>query len=163
MKLNRIARPLIAALLLAGIPAVAPAANYRGIPHLHLTAAVLNAGGGRSAFSSHHLVPTLAGLKYAAENAKLNRQYGIERVNDFYRVFTFAIDDSSEKAGNFLIPLPKTAKTDPSDARALAQALYRAGLTPSGRCNVGFMLEVLICIRSTTISWSTWTRRLGLR
>ena len=144
MTLHHCVRSLLATLLLFGTPAAASATVYHGLPHLHLTAAVFDAGGGRDHFSAHRLVRTLAGAGYTAENAKLNRQYGVARVNDFYRVFTFAIDDASKRANSFLIPLPKGAKPDPHDGRALSLALYGAGLTPARRFDVGYMLEVLM-------------------
>ncbi len=134
---------LVAAVMLS-IRTAAGATIYRGFPHLHLTTAVVIAGGGAKQFDAHRLVGVLAGPAGAAENAKLIKQYGASRVDSFYTVFTFAVDDALKTAHKMLIPLPKTGRPDPSDGRALATALYAAGLTPSGRYDVGYMLEVLL-------------------
>jgi len=136
-------RTAVAAALLLTLPSAATATIYHGFPHLHLTMAVVDAGGGAARFDSHRLVKTLAGAQASAENTKLVRQYGASRVDSFYTVFTFAIDDAMKKAHNMLIPLPKTAVPDPANGPALAKALYGAGITPSGRYDVGYMLEVL--------------------
>lgn len=122
----------------------AQATVYRGFPHLHLTVAVVDAGGGAKHFDSHRLVKVLAGADASAENAKLIKQYGASRVDSFYSVFTFAVDDAVKHAHNMLIPLPKSPHPDPSDGRALATALYGAGITPAGRYDVGYMLEELM-------------------
>ncbi len=137
-------RAALAAVLVLGLPHSAKATVYHGFPHLHLTMAVVDAGGGAKHFDAHRLVATLAGAKAPAENAKLIKQYGASRVDSFYNVFTFAVGDSIKKAHNMLIPLPKSAQPDPADGRALATALYGAGVTPSGRYDVGYMLEVLM-------------------
>lgn len=134
---------MLAAACVAGVQTTAPGAAYRGFPHLHLTMAVVDAGGGGKDFDSHRLVQRLAGPQAAAENAKLVAQYGGARVDAFYNVFTFAIDDAVKRAHNSLIPLPKSPHPDPNDGRALATALYDAGVTRSGRFDVGHMLEVL--------------------
>ena len=135
---------ILTALVLAASPVTAGAAVYHGFPHLHLTMAVVDAGGGSKHFDSHRLVHRLAGTGAAAENAKIVRQYGNARVAAFYGVFTFAVDDALKKAHNMLIPLPKTAQPNPADGTALASALYHAGMTNAGRYDVGYMLEVLM-------------------
>jgi hypothetical protein len=136
---------LIPAVILAmAIPTASEAVVYHGFPHLHLTMAVVDAGGGAAGFDSHRLVKRLAGSQAAAENAKLTRQYGAVRVASFYGVFTFAVDDALKKAHNMLIPLPKKPDPDPTSGSALASALYHAGMTKAGRYDVGYMLEVLM-------------------
>ncbi len=142
--LKVLGRAALAAFLVLGMQSGASATVYRGFPHLHLTMAVVDAGGGAAHFDSHRLVQTLAGAEAQAENAKLIHQYGASRVDSFYSVFTFAVDDAMKKAHNMLIPLPKSPHPDPHDGKALATALYDAGVTPSGRYDVGYMLEELV-------------------
>ncbi len=138
---NRLA---LAGMLAVAMPAASWATVYHGFPHLHLTMAVVDAGGGAGRFDSHRLMQRLAGSQAASENDKLIRQYGAARVASFYDVFTFAVDDALKKAHNMLIPLPRTAQPDPAASSALASALYHAGMTPNGRYDVGYMLEVLM-------------------
>ena len=145
-----------AAIFLLSLSRTAQATVYRGFPHLHLTVAgvpaaghpdalsVVDAGGGPKHFDAHRLVAVLAGADASAENAKLIKQYGASRVDSFYDVFTFAVDRAVKRAHNMLIPLPKSPQPDPKDGRALAAALYGAGITPSGRYDVGYMLEELM-------------------
>jgi len=121
----------------------ANATVYHGFPHLHLTMAVVDAGGGATHFDAHRLVRSLAGAEAPAENAKLIKQYGATRVDSFYAVYTFAVKDAVKKAHNMLIPLPKS-HPNPASGPALARALYDAGVTPSKRFDVGYMLEVLM-------------------
>jgi hypothetical protein len=142
MTMNLRNRLILAALVLGLTPATAAAAVYHGFPHLHLTMAVVEAGGGAKHFDSHQLVHRLAGN--GAENAKIVRQYGTARVASFYGVFTFAVNDALKTAHNMLIPLPKTAQPDPADGSALSSALYHAGMTKDGRYDVGYMLEMLM-------------------
>jgi hypothetical protein len=139
-----VSRALLAALCLTLSSAVAGAAVYRGFPHLHLTMAVVDAGGGSGDFDARRLVDRLAGPGAAAENAKIVRQYGRVRIASFYAVFTFAVDDALKKAHNMMIPLPRSAQPNPADGPALSSALYHAGMTQAGRYDVGYMLEMLM-------------------
>jgi hypothetical protein len=134
-------RVFVVTVLALGIPSAATATVYHGFPHLHLTMAVVNAGGGARNFKSERLVEKIAGSN---ENAKLIRRFGTARVNTFYDVFTFAVNDAVKTAHNMVIPLPKKADPDPSDRVALANALYNAGVTPNHKFDVGYMLEVLM-------------------
>ena len=135
---------LAAAIAFFAAGTVARAEIYHGFPHLHLTVAVVDAGGGASNFDSRRLVSVLAGARAPAERAKLVAEYGPSRVDAFYDVFTFAVDDAVKRAHNMLIPLPKSPHPDPSNSQAMATALYDAGVTPSGKWDVGYMLEVLM-------------------
>jgi hypothetical protein len=137
-------RLVMAVSLLAAMPAVAGATVYHGFPHLHLTVAVVDAGGGARHFDSRRLVERMFGSKASAENAKLTRQFGATRVASFYTVFTFAVDDALKTARHMLIPLPKSAHPDPASGAQLANAMYHAGVTTSQRYDVGYMLEVLV-------------------
>jgi hypothetical protein len=142
--MKKVAYALSAALCLLAARAEANASIYHGFPHLHLTMAAVDAGGGARSFNSRRLMDRLAGPRAAAENAKLVRQYGPARVDAYYAVYTYAMTDAIKKAHNMLIPLPGSAHPTPNDAPALAIALYNAGITPAGRWDVGYMLEVLM-------------------
>ncbi len=142
MKLSK--QVALVALLVLGLQTAAKSSVYRGFPHLHFTVAVVDAGGGATHFDAHRLLATLAGADASAENAKLIKQFGAARMAAFYSVFTFAVDDAVKHAHNMLIPLPKSPHPDPKDGRALATALYGAGMTPAGRYDVGYMLEELM-------------------
>jgi hypothetical protein len=142
--MNVFHRLVIALTILIGSAGVAGATIYHGFPHLHLTMAVVDAGGGAANFDSRHLIRTLDASAAPSENARLVKRFGAARVASFYSVFTFAVDDAVKTAHNMLIPLPKSAQPDPKDGPALAKALYQAGVTPSGRYDVGYMLEMLM-------------------
>jgi hypothetical protein len=115
-----------------------------GQPNLKLTLAVVIAGGGSKHFDAATLFGVLAGPNAKAETAKLKHQYGAKRFREFVSVFTFAIDDSLAVVTHAKIPLPTTPAPNPADGKALSAALYQAGTTPSGKWDVGYMLEGLI-------------------
>ena len=131
-------------LLFAPLARPSEAIINHGKPDLRLTLAVVIAGGGPKHFQAAKLVSVLAGPMTAAEVAKLKHQYGAKGVQDFLDVFTYAIDDSLAVVTRDKIPLPSTPAPSPSDGKALSAALYKAGLTPSGKWDVGYMLEGLI-------------------
>jgi hypothetical protein len=126
--MKKVAYALSAALCLLAVRAEANASIYHGFPHLHLTMAAVDAGGGARSFNSRRLMDRLAGPRAATENAKLVRQYGPARVDAYYAVYTYAMTDAIKKAHNMLIPLPGSAHPTPNDAPALAIALYNAGI-----------------------------------
>lgn len=138
-------RAAFSALILFSLCAVsARAAIYHGFPHLHLMVAVVAAGGGFKHFEARQLVTALAGSDADAENASLVKRFGTERVDSFYRVFTYAVNDATKKAHNMLIPIPKSGQPDPADGPAVAAALYGAGTPPGKRFDVGYMLEAIM-------------------
>jgi len=135
---------LVSLLLFASLARPSQAIVNHGKPDLRLTLAVVIAGGGPKHFQAAKLISVLAGPLTAAEVAKLKKQYGAKGVQDFLDVFTFAVDDSLAIVTRDKIPLPSTPAPNPSDGKALSAALYKAGITPSGKWDVGYMLETLI-------------------
>jgi hypothetical protein len=122
----------------------ADAIVYRGQPDLALTSAIIAAGGGPSHFSSITLFERIAGRDADAEAKKLTDQFGAADVKTTFAIFDYAIDDTIvvAKARGIVLPRPRP---DPRNGKAIALALYRAGVTPSGRqWDVGYMLEHLI-------------------
>jgi hypothetical protein len=118
--------------------------RYYGTPDLALTAALVQAGGGADHFDAGQLVGVLAGANKDAEVAHLTHMYGAERVSQFLRTFTFAIEDSLRIAQSKQIYLPTPAPGLSSDGRALSASLFRAGTMPEGRFDIGYMIEHLI-------------------
>jgi hypothetical protein len=116
---------------------------YSGAPELPLTLAMVVAGGGPEHFTSTTLVGVLAGAKTQAEVDKLNKQFGADKVASFLTVFDFVVSDSLKIVTEKKVPLPKQPRPDPKDGKALAAALYHAGVV-DGRYNVEVMLDKLV-------------------
>ncbi len=116
---------------------------YSGAPDLPLTLSMIAAGGGPAHFRSTTLVGTLAGPNTKAEVDKLTKQFGAKNVQSFLTVFDFVVADSLKIVTAKKIALPKDPKPDPKDGKALAAALYTAGVT-GGRYNVEIMLDKLV-------------------
>lgn len=116
---------------------------YSGAPDLPLTLSMIVAGGGAKHFKSTTLVGVLAGAKTKAEVAKLSKQFGADKVASFLTVFDFVVSDSLKIVTEKKVPLPKQPRPDPKDGKALAAALYTAGVV-DGRYNVEIMLDKLV-------------------
>ena len=141
--LRRFAIASLVGLAVTSVSAPSEAIVYAGAPDLALTAALVKAGGGAQKFSSLELFNVVTKGSTAAEATKLTNQFGARDVSDTFAVFDFAIDDVVRIATAKHIALPPPAP-DPTDARALAVALYKAGTTTTGGWDVGYMLEHLI-------------------
>jgi hypothetical protein len=116
---------------------------YSGPPDLPLTLSMIVAGGGPAHFTSTALVKTLAGPNTDAEVAKLGKQFGSKKLQSFLAVFDFVVADSLKIVTAKKIPLPSAPKPDPHDGKALAAALYSAGVA-DGTYNVEIMLDKLV-------------------
>jgi len=116
---------------------------YSGAPDLPLTLSMIVAGGGPAHFKSTTLVGALAGAKTKAEVGKLNKQFGAIKVASFLTVFDFVVSDSLKIVTAKKVTLPKQPKPDPKNGKALAAALYGAGVV-DGRYNVEIMLDKLV-------------------
>jgi hypothetical protein len=117
---------------------------YTGGPKLPLTLAVVVAGGGPTAFDSAKLVGVLAGALTKAEVDKLTKEFGADNVASFLKTFNFVINDSLKIVTAAKIPLPAQPAPDPANGKALAAALYKEGVTPSGTFDVEYMLDHLV-------------------
>ena len=122
----------------------APVHAYLGAPDLPLTLSMVIAGGGPSDFSSTKLIGVLAGDKTAAEVAKLNKQFGEADVKSFLEVFNFVVNDALKIVKEKGVKLPSKPEPSPTDGKALAAALYKAGVTSDGKYNVEVMLDKLV-------------------
>jgi hypothetical protein len=114
--------------------------SYRGTPDLALAVSLVTAGGGPEHFDAGKLIGVLAGPNTDAEVAKLTKQYGAENVKAFLSTFTYAINDTLKFITAHKIALPSPSP-DPTDGKALSAALYKAGIMPDGRFDIGYMLE----------------------
>ncbi|MBD5634135.1 MAG: hypothetical protein IAI49_06615 [Candidatus Eremiobacteraeota bacterium] len=134
---------VLAGLMASALGTRADAIVYQGTPNLALTASLLEAGGGAAHFSSAKLYGFLAGSLAPAETKKLVAQFGESDVKTTFAIFDYAIADvvGIVTAKHIALPPPSPSPTDP---KALAVALYQAGLTSSGMWDVGYMLEHLI-------------------
>jgi len=153
------AAALLAGITLAAVPAMAAdsmggmnmdkarfsdATVYKGAPNLPLTLSMIVAGGGPKDFDSVKLVGVLAGAKTAAEVASLDQKFGADNVKSFLTVFNFVVNDSVAKVTAAKVALPATPDPSPADGKALAAALYKLGVTPSGSYDVEYMLDALV-------------------
>lgn len=113
---------------------------YNGKPALAVTAALVKAGGGPSDFSFPKALVSMLGEKTVnAEVAKLTRQYGKKKVNDFINGMTFAVRNSLEVATKDGVKLPAA----PADLRGvkLARTLVHAGTAPDGVWWSGWLFD----------------------
>jgi hypothetical protein len=142
----------LAVLVACALPAAAAAPDkarfsdagvYSGAPDLPLTLSTIVAGGGPAHYKTTTLVGTLAGAKTKAEVAKLSKQFGAQKVQSFLTVFDFVVADSLKIVTAKKIALPKQPAPDPKNGKALAAALYGAGVE-DGRYNVEIMLDKLV-------------------
>lgn len=147
------AAPMASTAPMGGMSGAAPMASeharfsqagvYSGAPDLPLTLSVVVAGGGPAHFKTTTLLGVLAGAKTKAEVAKLTKQFGAKNVGSFITVFDFVIADSLKIVTEKKVALPKQPKPDPKNGKALAAALYGAGVQ-DGRYNVEIMLDKLV-------------------
>jgi hypothetical protein len=121
-----------------------PAPVYTGAPNLPLTLSVVVAGGGPSSFDSAKLVGVLAGALTGAEVNKLSAQFGADNVGSFLKTFNFVISDALALVQKNKVALPAAPIPAPTDGKALAAALYTAGVTPAGSFDVEYMLDRLV-------------------
>lgn len=118
---------------------------YTGQPNLPLTLSLIAAGGGPGNFKTTELVSVLAGDKTQAELASLTQKFGAANVNSFVDVFDFVIADALKIVTAAKVALPSAPSPAPSDGKALATALYNAGIDKSaGSFNVEYLLDGLV-------------------
>jgi len=105
---------------------------YTGPPALPVTLSLIIAGGGPQHFDTVTLLKVLAGKSFNAEVAKLTKQYGKTKVGNFLMVFNFVIADSLKIVTAAKVKLPSKPSPDPKNGKALAAALWNAGVIPGG-------------------------------
>jgi len=117
-----------------------------GAPDLALTVAVVQAGGGAPSFDAQKFLGVLTGNGPSTQDevASLTKKFGADNVASFVKTFNYVIVDGLAHVTTAGIPLPSTPVPDPSDGKALAAALYAAGVTPRGSFDVEFMLDTLV-------------------
>jgi hypothetical protein len=115
--------------------------RYYGKPDLALTAAMIGAGGGASAFSSQKLFVYLAGDHAKAEAESLTKRYGANDVGQFFKTFDEFVKLAVVQVQKDRITMPSV---EPPTGPVLAQQLYKAGVMPDLRYDVGYMLEHLL-------------------
>jgi hypothetical protein len=114
--------------------------RYHGAPDLTITAQMLRAGGAPH-FSSYKLFVYLAGPLAAAEGQSLAARFGAYTLAQFFQTFDEFVHLAAIQVQKNHIALPaSSAKSAP----ALARELYRAGIMPDHRYDVGYMLEHLL-------------------
>jgi len=114
---------------------------YTGPPALPVTLSMIIAGGGPAHFDSVKLVKVLAGKNFNAEVAKLTKQYGKTKVGNFLTVFNYVVSDSLRIVTAAKVKLPSKPNPNPADGKALAAALWNAGVLPNGGWSVEVMLD----------------------
>lgn len=114
---------------------------YTGPPALPVTLSMIVAGGGPAHFDAVTLLKGLAGADFNAEVGKLTKQYGKTKVGNFLSVFNFVVADSLKLATAAKVKLPSKPYPSPSDGKALAAALWNAGVLPNGGWSVEVMLD----------------------
>jgi hypothetical protein len=118
--------------------------SFTGKPTLTLTLATIAAGGGASDFKTVKLLQVLAGDAFKPEVDKLTKEYGADKVTSFITVFDFVINDSLRLVTEKKVALPATPAPNPNDGKALAAALYKAGIDSDGKFDVEYMLDNLV-------------------
>lgn len=115
-------------------------------PTLALTAALIAAGGGAGTFDAQKLVGTLTGNGPSTQTqlADLTKTFGPENVASFVKTFDYVVTDALNQFSTAGIMLPATPSPDPGDGKALAAALYAAGIMPRGGFDVEYMLDSLV-------------------
>jgi hypothetical protein len=126
---------------LMGVPA--RAIVYHGAPNLPLAVSLVVAGGGPRHFSSALLYKNLTGSAEPAETKKLRAEYGDAAMVSAFAIMDFAIDDVLRIYTDAGAKLPPPYP-DPRDNASLAKALYAAGISGSGKWDVGWMLEKIM-------------------
>ncbi len=125
-------------------PALYTHNSYRGKPDLGLVVALVDAGGGPHHFDSKKLLTVLASGNPKPETARLEKQYGKERIGSFMNTFTFAMPDLLKLFKYNHITLPSQPSVSPKDGRAMALAVYHDGIMPTGKYDCGYMMEHLM-------------------
>jgi hypothetical protein len=112
--------------------------SYTGKPALSATASLVQAGGGPANYSTATALTNMVGKDLViAEVAKLNKQYGEEKVKSWLAVFDFAVKDALKYATAAGVKLPPANLK----GKALASALVQAGLDKSNTFYVEYMLD----------------------
>ncbi len=115
---------------------------YMGAPALDVTAALIKAGGGAEHFSfSAALVSMLGEKTVNAEVAKLDKQYGADKVKGFISGMDYAVGDAIKRSPEQGIKLPAPANLTGAE---LAKALVKAGQTSDGTFWSGRMFDTAI-------------------
>jgi hypothetical protein len=117
-------------------------------PALQTTLALILAGGGASDFKSTTLIGVLAGPNANEEVAKLTKRHGAALVKAYIGTFDFVVADGLRLMKQRDFTLPAAPALDPKDGKALAAALYAAGLDPSTQTfSVDNLLDRLVSRR----------------
>lgn len=115
---------------------------YNGKPALAVTVALVEAGGGPSHFSLVTALNHMLGKKTVkAEVAKLTKQYGARRVNDWVKVMDFYVDQTLKIVKTKGIKLPPPAKLS---GVKLAKTLVKAGTDKEGVFWAGHLFDVAV-------------------
>ena len=136
---------LVAALgcgLFASASRPAEAIPYHGTPDLKLTVDLVTAGTGPSGFDTKVLFKNMYGDSMPAEAAKLTKEYGAASVGDFFTLMDFSIADVVRMVKRDNVALP--AADAPLSPIKLDRSVVLIGHSPSGKYDVGYMLERLI-------------------
>jgi hypothetical protein len=115
-----------------------------GPPNLALTTALIAAGGGASAFDAQQFLADVTGGAAQTESANLTRRFGSTDVATFEKTFAFFVTDALAAANTAGMTLPATPVPPAGDGKALAAALYAAGVSPRGGFDVEYMLDTLV-------------------
>ncbi len=118
----------------------ARAVVYAGAPDLALTVRFITTGSESDGFHARTLFARAFGVKWPKEEARLRQRYSAQRVRDCEALLDYAIADAVRVVKRDGVALPPAQ----AGAQPLPVALWTAGLTPSGRYDVGYMLERLI-------------------
>lgn len=117
---------------------------YLGQPKLQLTSALLAAGGGPGNFSFNRALESMLGPEQARlEIARLEKQYGPRRVQEFLIGMDYALTRGAKLLAHSGQALPQASKDDFAD-QALARALVEIGLADDGVFWSGRLFDTLM-------------------
>jgi hypothetical protein len=112
---------------------------YGGPAEVTVTAALYTEGGGAGAFSSVRALNSIFGdATVTAELLKLRGGYGNAAVDQFVKVFDYAVSDAWQRAGQSNITFPTSS---PLSGHELAVALVQAGTATDHTFWFGTLLD----------------------
>lgn len=115
---------------------------YTGAPALTVTAALVKAGGGAANFTFPKALVSMLGEKTVnAEVAKLTKQYGKKKVDEFIAGMTFAVNNGLKVATAQGVKLPAAPGRPDLKGAKLAETLVKAGMAKDGTWWSGILFD----------------------
>ena len=146
LSLSRVRATFVAAAFLGVTFTLVPARPANAIvnseaPNLPLTVQLVSIGETKHGYDTTKLFGFMYGSSMPAEAKHLTTTYGALPVANFFTLMNFSIDDVLKFVKRDGLKLPPATTLS---RNAFDKALREAGIAPSGKYDVGYMLEGLI-------------------